>query len=1193
MAQKQYEMLFQLNAKLGSQYSSTLKAAQSELLKFNQEYRNLATTANDISAYQRQQTAVENTKDKLALLQQQYDNIQREMEETGTYSSDLENKLLAKKAQIDKTTKAYNDQIAKLDEYKRRLEEAGVDTTELDKESERLKEELKQLQSGFDGAGDEAEEFGDKSANSLQNIETLLVSAGIVKGLKAIYEGFSECTEVAADFEAQMSTVEAISGASAEEIDALAERAKYLGSTTAFTAQQVGEGMEYMAMAGWKTEDMLAGMDSVLALAAASGEDLGTVSDIVTDALTAFGLKAKDTGRFADILAATAANANTNVGMMGETFKYAAPVAGALGYSVEDVAVAIGLMANSGIKASQAGTTLKNIFNGILGGVDLTAAAFGDLNVQFVNSDGTMQDLSSSMDTLRYYFDQMTEAEKVHNAINIAGQRGYSGLLAILNSTTEDYTKLTAAVNDSAGAAQKMADIKLDNLNGQMTIAKSAMEGLEIEIGRQFTPMLTKLYKAGADILGSLTTFVKENPNVVKAVAAFAAVIGVFTVAIIAAKVAMIALNAVMAINPIVLATMAFVALYTAIAVLITTAEDATDPMNMLTGASQAQREEMERLQEEYDQVCEAEGETSANAILLKNKLDEATAAFEENRQTMGEWKAENDKLLENHGNIIEEYTEGSKSIDKEAQSMDSLILKLLELSRKTELSYGELQILQAVIDEINERMPEANLSYDVNTGQLNMTTEQLRAMAEAAQQAKQNQQDLETYMELVAEHDALKEAAEQAKANADAYRDYADAAMEAYNAHEDTSNDEHTDWTAYKLQNAAYSAKQHMDELTATYEANKAALEENERMTAELEERMTSYGDTVAESTAAEEERAAAVDAVANIVGSYTERIETLTEAYQTAYQAAYDSITGQYKLWDDVAEVSAKSVDDVTTSLQNQAKYWSDYNTNIQTLLGYSGEIEGLSGMVAEFGDGSADSVNMIAGMAEAANSGHPEKIQEMVAAWQENKKAQDEAAQSLGDLVTNYSENMAEIQDELAADVEAMDYSDEAYAAATSTLQSFIDGANDMLPAVQRAYGNIASAATSALTTSYYRQYYSYRNERGYASGTDNASPGWHMVGEHGPELAFFRGGETVWNNAETRDYLNAMQRDPLEARPASSEGTTIQVSFAPQYNLSGASDSAEIRAMLAEHDEELKRQIMYLLDEEAEDAVRRRM
>ena len=1190
MAQKQYEMLFQLNAKLGSQYSSTLKAAQSELLKFNQEYRSLATTANDISAYQRQQTAVENTKDKLALLQQQYDNIQREMEETGTYSSDLENKLLAKKAQIDKTTKAYNDQIAKLDEYKRKLEEAGIDTTELDKESERLKNDLAKLKEGFDGAGDEAEEFGQKGGNSLQNIETMLASAGIIKGLKAIYDGFAECVSVTADFEQQMSNVEAIAGSSEEEIAALTERAKELGASTAFTAQQVGEGMEYMAMAGWKTEDMLEGMDAVLALAAASGEDLGTVSDIVTDALTAFGLKAKDTGRFADILAATAANANTNVGMMGETFRYAAPVAGALGYSVEDVAVAIGLMANSGIKASQAGTTLKNIFSGILGGVDLTAEAFGELNVEFVNSDGTMQDLSASMDTLRYYFDQMTESEKVHNAINIAGQRGYSGLLAILNSTTEDYNKLTDAVNNSAGAAQRMADVKLDNMNGQLTIAKSAWEGLQIAIGEQFTPVLTKLYKVGASVLSGVTQFIKDHPIVVKAIAALAAGLGAFVIAVTAAKIAQAAFNAVAAMNPYVLLASAIAAVTIALGILIATTEDACDPLNQLTASSAEQRVEVERLQAEYDRLCESEGAASADAILLKKDLDEATAAFEENRRTLRDLYNEIDTNYTEGASKREGRRETERALKEEESGTQNLIAKLFELIDAEDQTAAAKEKVAAIVDILNERIPDLALNYDDLTNSISLTKEQIIELARQQANADQREewtQALQEELKLEENRKNVLEEAKKTQAAAEKARDEAyDAYQEWFNTYtgEDYYNDLYQEWA--DAANALGTANAELAKAQAEFDANASEIERLSGLLGDASEEAEAFA-------ASGEDVAGSVDAVANIVGSYTERIETLTEAYQTAYQAAYVSITGQYKLWDDVAEASAKSVDDVTKSLESQTKYWTDYNTNIQTLLGYSGEIEGLSGMVAEFGDGSADSVNMIAGMAEAANSGHPEKIQEMVAAWQENKKAQDEAAQSLGDLVTNYSENMAEIQDELAADVEAMDYSDEAYAAATSTLQSFIDGANDMLPAVQRAYGNIASAATSALTTSYYRQYYSYRSERGYASGTDNASPGWHMVGEHGPELAFFRGGETVWNNAETRDYLNAMQRDPLEARSASSEGTSIQVSFAPQYNLSGASDSAEIRAMLAEHDEEMKQQIRDMLAEEARDAVRRRM
>lgn len=1188
-SQRQYEMLFQLNAKLGSQYSSTLKAAQSELLKFNQEYRNLSATANDISAYQRQQTAVENTKDKLALLQQQYDNIQKEMQETGTYSSDLENKLLAKKAQIDKTTKAYNDQIAKLDEYKRRLQEAGVDTTELDKESERLKNELKQLQASFDGAGDEAKEFGDKGAQSVDAIATMLAAAGITKMLKEIYNAFSECVTVAADFESQMSTVEAISGADAEEILALADRAKELGAATAFTAQQVGEGMEYMAMAGWKTEDMLAGMDSVLALAAASGEDLGTVSDIVTDALTAFGLKASDTGRFADILAQTAANANTNVGMMGETFKYAAPVAGALGYSVEDVAVAIGLMANSGIKASQAGTTLRNIFNGILGGVDLTAAAFGDLNVEFVNSDGSMQDLSSSMDTLRYYFDQMTEAEKVHNAINIAGQRGYAGLLAILNSTTEDYDKLTAAVNNSAGAAQKMADIKLDNMNGQLTIAKSAWEGLEIAVGEQFTPTLTKVYKVAADVIGKVTEFIKAHPGVVKAITAVAIGLGVFVAAVLAAKIAMAAFNAVAAMNPFVLIAAAVTAAVAALVILAVTADDAIDPMKDLVSTSQEQADRLEELRAEYEAVAEAEGETSVNAILLKKEIDEQTEAFENNKQTLQEFIDAQNEIHDAHEKLMSDYADTTKGINQDHDSTESLIIKLQELASKATLSSGELKVLQAVIEELNKMLPDANITYDVSTGKLNVTTEDLKAMADAAAEARQQAADLDQLINSAKEEKLLEKAVEDAQAAYDAQKRLTDEAWTDYQASKRTFQSAYGEQAMYDVDLfKAYEAESSaLETLSANLDQAKTDLAENR---AEQERLSAALG---ASATAVEEENTY-IYQMQDVLASYNDRIETLTQSYLDAYNAAYDSITGQYKLWDEVAEVSAKSVDDVTTSLQNQKKYWEDYNTNIQTLLSFSGEIEGLSDMVAAFGDGSADSVDMIAGMAEAANSGHPEKIQEMVEAWQANKAAQDEAAQSLGDLVTGYSDQMNDLKDQVQADVEALEFTDEAYSAATTTIQSFIDGALSKLPAVQNAYSRIANAANSALTTKYYQGYYSYRsNDRGYASGTDNATPGWHLVGENGPEVRWFNGGESVWDASQTRDFLQAMRHDPLEAVQAPSGGASIQVSFAPQYNLSGASDSAEIRAMLAEHDEEMKRQIRDMLAEEAEDMVRRRM
>lgn len=295
---------------------------------------------------------------------------------------------------------------------------------------------------------------------------------------------------VGAAFEEQMSTVKAISGASASEFDQLNEKAKEIGIATKFSATQAGEAMEYMAMAGWKTKDMLGGIDGVINLAAASGEDLGEVSDIVTDSMTAFGLGADQVNHFADVLAAAATNSNTNVGMMGATFQYAAPLAGALGYSIEDTAIAIGLMANSGIKADKAGTALRKFFSETTAGAKVSAAAFGEHTIETANADGSMRELRDIMQDLRGAFSQMTESERAANAEAISGKTGMSGLLAVVNATEVDYAKLTESIDSCNGAAKEMADIRMDNLRGDVTILGSTLEGTGIQIYEELSEPL-------------------------------------------------------------------------------------------------------------------------------------------------------------------------------------------------------------------------------------------------------------------------------------------------------------------------------------------------------------------------------------------------------------------------------------------------------------------------------------------------------------------------------------------------------------------------------------------------------------------------------------------------------------------------------------------------------------------------------
>lgn len=312
--------------------------------------------------------------------------------------------------------------------------------------------------------------------------------------------------KVGSDFEAGMSKVQAISGATRDEIDKLTQKAKEMGAKTKFSASESAEAFQYMAMAGWKTEDMLNGIEGIMNLAAASGENLASVSDIVTDALTAFGLKAKDSAHFADVLAKASSNSNTNVGLMGETFKYVAPLAGSMKYSIEDTAVAIGLMANAGIKGSQAGTALRSMLSRLVKPPKEAAVALDKLNISVKNSDGTMKPLSQTLQELRAKFAKLSDSQKASYASSIAGQEAMSGMLAIVNASEEDFNKLTKEINNSAGATKQMADTMQDNLSGATTILQSNMEGLGIAIYDKFKVPATNGIKSVTKAVEDLTS---------------------------------------------------------------------------------------------------------------------------------------------------------------------------------------------------------------------------------------------------------------------------------------------------------------------------------------------------------------------------------------------------------------------------------------------------------------------------------------------------------------------------------------------------------------------------------------------------------------------------------------------------------------------------------------------------------------
>ena len=493
----------------------------------------------------------------------------------GNAVKETKEKLETLKTAAEQAEKALNDGTISKDQY----DALQREIIETENELKRLEEQANQSATALQKISATGEKLKDVGSNIEEAGKKLLPVTATVTALG------TASVKTAADFEIAMSKVAAVSGASGKELEDLTAKAREMGSKTKFFASEAAEAMNYMAMAGWKTEDMLSGIEGVMNLAAASGEDLATTSDIVTDALTAFGLSAQDSGHFADVLAAASSNANTNVSMMGETFKYCAPIAGALGFSVEDTAEAIGLMANAGIKSTQAGTSLRTIMTNLSGEVKICGENIGEVTVATTNADGSMRDLSDILADCRTAFSGLSESEKAAAAESLVGKNAMSGFLALMNAGEGDIAKLSGAIDNCNGAAQSMADTMNNNLEGQLTILKSQLQELAISFGEILLPAVKKIVgwvQGFINVLNSLPDGVKETIVTVALIAAalgpvliiigkiITAVGTIMTIVpkvvgvIKAVKTAFLALNATMLANPIVLIIAAIAALVAA-----------------------------------------------------------------------------------------------------------------------------------------------------------------------------------------------------------------------------------------------------------------------------------------------------------------------------------------------------------------------------------------------------------------------------------------------------------------------------------------------------------------------------------------------------------------------------------------------------------------------------------------------------
>lgn len=778
-----------------------------------------------------------------------------------------EQRLAQANHMLDEATRKYGENSNQALRWRQAVANARTELNNLNGELRNTPNQLQAMGQDMQATAAKIQNVGKTVTSVGKTMTTHLTAPIVAMGAAAV--------KVTADFDTSMSKVAAVSGATGTELEQLRSKAREMGAQTKFSASEAADAMNYMAMAGWKTGDMLSGVEGIMDLAAASGEDLATTSDIVTDALTAFGKSAQDSGRLADIMAAASSNANTNVAMMGETFKYAAPVAGSLGASMEDTAVAVGLMANAGIKASQAGTALRTGLTNLAKPTKQMKSYMDKYGVALVeNNDGSIN-LRETMVSLRKRMSDMSESEQAAAASAIFGKNAMAGWLAIINGSDKDFDKLTNAVDNSAGKAKSMAEIMQDNLGGQVTRLKSQVQELGISFGEQLIPYVSKAVDKIQNIVDWFSKLDESEKEQIIKMAAIAAAAGPVVTA---------------AGNLITAGGKIYGTVGKAIEIfggLTTAAEGAGAGVGILGTAMTA-----------LPVVGVAAGVGLAvGAVLALNKAvggskDGVSQFNAEMSETINSAEGARKALDNEVGGIEKMNAKHNDSIAKTeaaARLAEKYADELTGLAGKTNKTATEQAKMRALVGKLNAIYPELGLAIDDTTGELNMSTD---ALKENIKQLKEQAKTAAFNKILEEEMDKLVEIEKKVIEAEDKKAEVMEKAGEAANKQAEIQ--------------AALKAEQ--DELAAAQENYIAVLADS----------TSTQDEVVAASTRLENAQNAVNDTVVNVNGVMVESASAL-EQYATAEQNAYEE-AGKFDA--NIAEANEQSAALTETMTRTQGR-------------------------------------------------------------------------------------------------------------------------------------------------------------------------------------------------------------------------------------------------------------------------------
>lgn len=1066
-------------------------------------------------------------------------------ENTGTAADGALSKVSRTAAQTAKSTDATADSVDDLSsaigDYEKATGQAANSTGILSEKTTETEKNLDEAAEAARKASEEVEKFGDKSEETgkqseesskkgrdgIKELQGVLASAGIAATLNEIKNGFFDCSEAAAQFETSTAMVATIADTSQKSLSNISKEVRSYSNETGEAASDMAEATYQAISAGVNTADAAAFAGTATKLAVGGFTSATTAVDVLTTAINSYGLAASDATQLSDYLITTQNLGKTSVDQLAQSVGKVIPLASAYNVQMDNLSSAYAVLTANGIATAESGTYLKSMLSEL-------GDTGSDVSEVLLNSTGKtfaqlMEQGYSLGDVMSMLGDAVDGDSTAFNALWSSTEAGI-GALSLFNAGADKYNSVLDSMRTSAGATEKAYSTMADTTDKSKQRMENAFNNLKISVGDVLNPALTQVYEGFTGVFAGMSDFVDEYPAVVAAISAIAVGVGGFTgalaaynLATTAAKFVTEAFTATLAANPYVLAAAGIVAVTAAAVTLTGVLITQSDEYEGMTATCRDQYDELQRLNDQYNAACEQYGENSDAANSLRYQLDQLNDEFETNRQTVKEFVAECDGLVESHNKVMDAYNSSTSSIKDQELGTLALTQRLGELASQNTQTTASYTEMKAIIDQLNADVPGLGLTYDGVTESVDATVEAIKKAAKAQADSEYKAEQQQTCVDLLKEQSSLEQQIAEAEANLDAER-------QRRGMRQDDVTGDWVSGSGFWMEDSPWVAwTSDIDEYKKSLEELQAAYDENQQTLSDIEGEWRGVAQAVEDS---QNQTVSYEEAVSAAVSAAQTELDNLTAAYDKAYESARTSIEGQIGLFDTMKTSSELSISDMEKAMQSQTDYLNLYSENLKKAAEY-----GLDdGLIKSLSDGSEESagyinaiiqnIEKLGGSTEGMPAAASKFVTEFNSKFEETKKAKDTFADNVAKMETDFDEKMGEIETRMSN----MEMTDEARKAAQDTIKAYCDAIRSMTGEAGSAAEAVANAAASHLktepTTTPTTTTPTATTVTGHANGTLSAQEDVYIAGEEGPELIIGARGSEVFPTQETERILAAV-------------------------------------------------------------------